>query len=312
MSAQTRAIVDKLLTNVSIMVKPEGYISEEILPMISVKQKSGLFGEYGLDHLRQVEDLAGGRGEARRVDAIKRLKNKNYLVETHALEDVVTQDDYDNVEDPFEAEADTTTGLTSLILTNKERKISSVLNDTAIMTQNLPLSGTDKFSDYANSKPLDVFKDSQNAILDGCGQMPNAAAMSQKVFNTLKYHPDILGRLGFAMNRAGSLSEQEVAKAMGVDQLFIGNVPYNQAKEGQTDALAQIWPDSILFYVRPAAAAKRQVSLGYYVRMTSRKARLVYKYLLNNPVDSYGIIVQDDYSFEVTNAKAGYLITGVL
>lgn len=310
--SQTTAIVNKLLTDMSIGLFPDGFISEDIFPLVTVKQKTGLFGEYGHAHLRQVDDLAGGQGEARRVEPIKRLANRNYLVETHALEGVVTEDDYDNVEQPFEAEADETNGLTLSILINKEKKISSIMSDSGTLTQGVALSGTDKFSDYANSSPIGVFKDAQNSILTGCGMMPNACVMSQKLFNTLKYHPEILGKLGFAMNRAGNLTEQEIAKAMDIDKLFIGNVPYNAAKEGQIDALAQIWPDSLTFYVRPDSAAKRQVSLGYYVRMSSRKTRLVYKYVLNNPVNSNGIIVKDDYSFELTNVKAAYLVSGAL
>lgn len=306
--AQTRAQVDKLLTNVSNGLFPTGYIAEQVLPMLGVKQKTGLIGAYGTSHLRVIDDLIGGRAEAQRVDPITRQVDNTYVVGSHALEGVVTQDDYDNVEEPFDAEADETNGLTSLILTNKERALSSALFNTSTITQNSVLSGTDQFSDYANSSPTKYFKDAHNAVLDGCGMMPNAAVMSQKVFNTLIYHPEILAKLGFAANRAGTLSQEELAKAMNVSKLFIGNVPYESAKEGQTSSLAQAWGNSILMFVRPEAAAKRQVSLGYYVRMNSRKQRAVYKYNLDNPPGSTGIIVQDDYVFELTNVNAAYLI----
>lgn len=306
--AQTRAQVDKLLTNVSNGLFPTGYIAEQVLPMLGVKQKTGLIGAYGTSHLRVIDDLIGGRAEAQRVDPITRQVDNTYVVGSHALEGVVTQDDYDNVEEPFDAEADETNGLTSLILTNKERALSSALFNTSTITQNSVLSGTDQFSDYANSSPTKYFKDAHNAVLDGCGMPANAAVMSQKVFNTLIYHPEILAKLGFAMNRAGTLTQDELAKAMNVQKLFIGNVPYESAKEGQSSSLAQAWGNSILMFVRPEAAAKRQVSLGYYVRMNSRKQRAVYKYNLDNPPGSTGIIVQDDYVFELTNVNAAYLI----
>lgn len=310
--SQTRAQVDKLLTDVSNGLFPDGYISESVFPLLSVKQKSGILGAYGASHLRLEDDLLGGQGEARRVQPITYQKDYFYLVKSHSLEDVVTMDDYDNVEEPFEAENDKTVGLTSSILTVKENSIAGTLNDTAILTQNITLSGTDQFSDYANSSPLTQFKTAQNTVLSGCGIMPNAAIMSQKVMNTLQYHPEILHNLGYAMNRAGNLTQQEIAKAMNVDELLVANVPYNSAKEGQTDSLGQIWPDSVIFYVKPKSAAKRQVSLGYYAKMISRKTRMVYKYAMNNPIGAYGIIVQDDYSFEIVNAKAGYLIKSAI
>ncbi|NDG31136.1 hypothetical protein EB118_13840, partial [bacterium] len=65
--AQTKAIVDKLLTNVSNGIFPTGYIADKVLPQLSVKQKSGLIGAYGNNHLRLNDDLIGGRAEARRA-----------------------------------------------------------------------------------------------------------------------------------------------------------------------------------------------------------------------------------------------------
>jgi len=310
--AQNKALVDKLLTNVSNGYFPDGYISEQVFPTLNVKQKSGIIGAYGLNHIRVESDLISGRGEARRVDPITRDLSNTYLIGSHALEGVVTQDDYDNVEEPFDAESDETMGVTHLVLTNKERALASVVQDTGVITQQVILSGTSQFSDYGNSNPTVVFKDAHNAVLDGCGMQPNAAVMSQKVFNTLIYHPQILETLGYAANRAGTLTKEEVAKAMGVQLLYVGSVAYNSAKEGQTNVLAQAWGNSITFFVRPTAPAKRQIAFGYYMKMTSRPARQVYKYDLNNPPGAKGIIVQDDYSFELVNTSAAYLVSAAI
>lgn len=310
--AQIKAMVDKLLTNVSNGYFPEGHISEQVLPTLTVKEKSGILGGYGNGHLRIVDDLVGGRAAAKRVEPIVRKVDNTYAISSHALEGVVTEDDYDNVEEPFQAESDETNGVTSLIITNKEHALASSIMSTSVISQNVTLSGTSKLSDYNNSDPVKLFKDAQNAVLDGCGKMPNAAVMSQKLFNTLIYHPAILAQLGFSMNRAGQLSDVELAKAMNIKKLYVGDAAYNAAKEGQSDSLQQIWEDSLLFYVRPDAPAKYQVSFGYYLKMASRKARGVYKYALNNPVNSTGIIVKDDYSFQITNEKAAFLIKSAL
>lgn len=310
--SQIKAIVDKLLTNVSSIYVPEGYISESILPNLSVKQKTGKIGKYGANHLRIVNSKMGGRGRAARFEPIVRDSDL-YSIESHGLEGLVVEDDYDNVEEPFDAEKDETRGLTSTLWTAKEFAIASVLFDTAIITQNITLAAaTDKYSDYLNSKPLENFRDGQNVILDGCGKMPNRGIMSQKVFNTLKYHPAILRSLGFADNRAGTLKIAEVAHAMGVDMLHIGDAAYNTAKLGQEDVLAQIWGDSILMYFAPKAAAKYQLSLGYYMTLKKRGPRRVFKYKVNNPPNSTAIIVQDDYQYALTNVKCGYLIKDVL
>jgi hypothetical protein len=305
--AQTKAKVDKLLSDVSNGLFPE-YISEQVFTPLSVKQKTGLIGSYGTQHLRVVQDLVAGRSHAQRVDSIDMLAEQTYHVKSHALEDIVTEDDYDNEEDPFDPESDRVLGVTHLIMTNKERALAAALLDNTVLTNGVALSGSDQLDDYGNSNPTELFKEAHNEILDNCGKSANAAVMSKQVFNTLIYHPEILAKLGFSANRAGILTKEELARAMNIEQLFVGDAAYESAKEGQTSSLAQIWGKGIVFYVRPQSAGKKQIALGYYCRMKSRAARQVYKYPLNNPVNSTGIIVKDDYSFEIVNPDAAYLI----
>lgn len=308
--SQTKAIVNKLLTNVSNGLFPKGYIADKILPELMSKQKTGILGEYGFGHLRRSDDLIGGEAMAKRVAALQRKADKFYNIETHALEGIVTPDDYSNVEQPFDAESDETTSLTHLILTNKEfAAVDQMFNPSVITNNSSPAT---KFDVYSSSDPLAEFQKAQNKILDEVGMSANAAIISKKVFNALKYHPAILDVLGFKYNQMGLLSEADIAKAMDVEQLIIADAVYNNSKEGQADALSQIWTDSILFYIKPSSAAKYQISLGYKMKLSGREGREVFKYDVNNPPNATGIIVQDSYQFKIVNDKAGYLLTDVL
>src|ERR1044071_5835165 len=136
--AQLTAIVDKLLTNVSIGYFPEqmGFISEKTLPMLPVVQSTGLMEKYLNEHLRLVNRTVGGRGEAPRVNTVKRDKTTTYTITSFALEDVVTPDDYRNVEAPFKAEEDAVLGLTTDIFVGKEYDLAALLTSTSTMTQN--------------------------------------------------------------------------------------------------------------------------------------------------------------------------------
>jgi hypothetical protein len=309
--AQLKAQVDKLLTNVSSMYLPEGYISEEILPLLSVKQKSGKLGQYGASHLRLEHSLSGGRSAYRRVEPITRTST-TYDVESHGLEGLVSEDDYRNVEEPFDAEKDEVTGLSNLIWLNKEMALASALTSTSILTQNTTLTGTGQFSDYSNSDPIGVFKTARQAVYDGCGLPPNKAWMSWEVANTLAYAPAILDALGFAQNRAGQLSDAELAKAMGVEKLYIAKAKYNSAKEGQTASLATIWGKDVGFFYAPDKAAKYQVSLGYRVALSGQEQKRVFKFPVNNPPNSTGILVDDSYDFLISNALAAYLVKAAI
>src|SRR6185436_11299810 len=98
--SQTTAIVDKLLENVSNVYVPDGFIADQIFPVIQAKQKTGKLGAYGTNHLRIEHSFVAGRASFRRVEAITR-SSQSYAIESHGLEGLVTEDDYDNVELPF-------------------------------------------------------------------------------------------------------------------------------------------------------------------------------------------------------------------
>ena len=71
MSAQTKSIIDKLLTNVSNgLFQREGFVADLLFPPIKVKQQSGLIATYGNDHLRILNTVMAGGSPAPRVDAI--------------------------------------------------------------------------------------------------------------------------------------------------------------------------------------------------------------------------------------------------
>ena len=305
--SQLKAQVDKLLTNVSSKFVPKGFVSEDILPVIQVKQYSGLLGKYGMNHLRIENSNKGGRGQYRRVETTS-YSTTGYNVKGHGLEGLVTKEDYANKELPFDAEVDEVDGLTSALWLEKEKVVADALTDTAIITQNTTLSGTAQFSDYDNSDPIAKMSAAREAIMNGCGMMPNIAVMDILVWNKLRFHPQILDSLGFKYDRVGGLRQEEMASAMGVDKVYFCEARYNSAKEGQTDVLSAVWGKHIVFAVAPAAAQVKQVSLGYRVQIQGSMPRKVYKWDVNNPPESKAILVEDEYDYLLSNVAAAYLI----
>lgn len=309
--AQLQAIVDQLLTNVSSMYQPQGMVAEQVLPLVTSAQSTGKLGKYGSSHLRLDVSTVGGRGGFRRVEAIAR-STTSYQIEDHGLEGLVTQSDYRNNQLPFKAEEDETLGLTTILMLQKEQVLAAALTNTSNLTQNVTLSGTAQYNDYANSTPVQDFETARATIMNGCGMAPNIAIMDWQVWNKLRFHSAVLDTLGFKYNRTGGMTNEELAMAMGVEKVFVAQGRYNSAKEGQADSLAPVWGKHIVFAVAPDKAAPYQVSLGYMMGYENQQPRKVYKYPVNNPPESTGIIVQDSYQFLLSNVAAGYLIANAI
>jgi hypothetical protein len=309
--SQMKAVVDKLLSNVSSRLVPAGHIAEQLLPRVESKQNSGKIGKHGLAHLRVVNTVAGGRGKYRRVETTV-IDSVQYLMEGHGLEGLVTEDDYNNKEQPFDAEKDETDGITTVLQTEKEYSLATALANTSVVTQNTTLSGTAQFSDYANSDVLSVAKTAKLAVRAGCGLPPDTLWMDWNVAETLRYHPQLLDFLGFKDARPGGLKNEELARALGVKRILVAEAVYNSAKEGQTDVIAPIWGKHMWFGVCPEAAQKDQVSAGYRVEPTGKQPRKVYKWDVNNPPNSKAILVEDKYDQLITNVGAIYLIKNAI
>lgn len=305
MTTQNRAIVDKLLTNVSRKYIPEGYISEMTLPVNQVVQTSAKVGYYGKEYLRIESSLVGGRTPYPRVTSTTRSSD-TYLIEKHGLSDLVTEEDYANVEQPFDARADLTTDLTHKLWIEKEKALADSLGSTSVVTQNVTLSGTDQYSDPSNSDPIGDFKLAKATILGACGALPNLAVMSWTVAETLRFHPALTVLVRGAKAIPGGLSDAELALALGVQRILVGIVSYNSAVEGQTDSLAQVWGKNITFLVAPARPGKAQVTFGY--RMQQRNPRRVFRNPIGNPPNADEILVDDSYQWLIVDTTAAYLI----
>lgn len=303
----TKALFDKPLTQVSYGYFPTGYIGDQIFPLINNrKDSSGKLAGYGTGHLRLVNTIMAGEGKAPRVTATT-IESKDYLIEDHGLEGLVTKQDYDNFQDPFDAEKDETEGITHLLKVAREYAIAAALGSTSVLTQYETLSGSAQFSDFANSDPITKFQTARKAIYDGCGGIADVAIMSWDVMQVLKFHPSLLG-LGFIQNRAGQMTLSDLAMALEVKRILIGEVKYESAALGQTSSLASVWGKNIVFAVLPQVAQKKQVSLGYTIRKSGEQANQVFTYDPGNPPGAKAIICTDNYDDLIANVGAAYLI----
>lgn len=310
-ATQVRAIVDKLLTNVSQGYFPEGMIAHLIFPELKVKQRTGLIGGYGKQHLRIVNTVMLGKGGAPQVDT-RTYQTDSYKIEKHGLFDIVTEEDYDNVEQPFDAEADTTRALRTMLALGNEKSMADTLTSPSVLTNGVTLSGSDQFSD-TSSDVLATINAAKEAIVDGSGMAPNKAVMDWKVALKLRYHPQIFDELGVKYSGDGKpLTLQALADALELEQILVATARYNSAKENQTDVLSPVWGKHMVLLHAPNKAAKGQVSAGYRVVPTGSMPRKVYKTPVDNPPESTRVLVTDPYDNLITEVGAAYLITNAI
>lgn len=311
MGAILQSLVDMLLTPVSAGYFPVGYISEQVFPVVTSAQTTGKLGIYGKEFLRIENTVKAGAGKYRRV-SVGVTSTTTYSIDGHGLEDIVTAEDYRNKLEPFDAERDKVIGLTHMLWLEKEQVVATALTSTSTMTQNVTLSGVQQYSDFLNSDPISDFATARSTIVNACGFMPNVAIMDVVVWNLLRFHPQILDAMGFKWAQPGGVSLDQLAVAMGVDKILLGQARYNSSKEGQADTLAAVWGKHIVFAVIPEKAALMQQSLGYMMRYDGEAPRKVYKFPSKNPPNANTVLVEDNYQALIRDVTCGYLIANAI
>lgn len=305
---QNTAITDKFLTNLSNKLVPKGFIAEMVLPIVPVVETTGKIANYGNGHLRIETTLHIGRGPYARVDSVTRSSD-TYSLENHGLQATITDEDFRNVEKPYDARIDETDALTTHLLLEKEAGLANILQDPAIITQGITLAGNAQYNnrDHADSNPIEDRQTAGNTLLDIIGSEPNVAIMGRKVFNALRFHNQLIRSLGFADNRAGALSEAELAMALELEKIFVGDALFNSAKEGQADVIGPVWGKDLI-YAKVGEPALRQKVLGFTMQKSGRAPRTVQREKNFTPRGSEELSVDDSYDQLILNAECGFLI----
>ncbi|KPD10869.1 hypothetical protein [Phaeobacter sp. 11ANDIMAR09] len=107
------------------------------------------------------------------------------------------------------------------------------------------LSGSDQFSNYADSDPIGVIKTG----LENVFIMPaNTMVMGRKVWGKISSHPKIVNAVKGNLTSEGIVTRQqflELFAGEGIKRLLIGDAFFNAAKPGQAANLQRAWGNHI-------------------------------------------------------------------
>lgn len=297
--------IDQALTNVSTawLNQDSDFISGLIFPEVIVKKPTFQVGKYGKDSLIiPSSSVRAGEAKAKRVTLTRGYDTYGPLNE-HALSDVVTREDYQLTDDPFEPESDAVENIHQKMALVDEADLAAQLSDTAIITQNTTLSGTAQWSD-SNSNP---FQDIKTGAATAKFKKYNTLFMGSDVYDNLILHPELLDRIKWS--QTGVITEEAMLalfRPFGITRIVVGRAQANTGKEGVgADTFSSVWgKNAWLGYVTPRPGRK-EINGGYKFRLEN--SREVTKEQLKNPPVTE-IVVRDQYDHIIMNTECFYLL----
>jgi len=320
MSNNISIINDPVLQEIinGYMPNDGAYIHTGIIPNILVGTRRGDIKTGGTEHLRVETDIQVGKSGIREI-TVSMTKAAGWSCKASGLKISVLKEDWEefiNISSPNTDAAKSSARqlFTKLLMTAKsisrEKEVADIVTSTSVITQNATLSGTAQWNDYTNSTPITDIKTGKKTIYSSTGLVPNVAYMSWEVFEDLQFHPSFLNLIttDSTNERMTGLTLTQMAKALKVQKVLVGNVKYETAKEGQTSSLASVWgKDFGLMYVNPNPNPnKYERSFGYNFVLSDVNVEAFNTH--EQTPDSEMVRITDDRNFLVINADSAYLI----
>lgn len=252
--------VDPVLTDLSIAFKNDRFLWDKIAPPKSTDQQSGTYFIYTRDFwFRRVKGaLRGPTGAYTRAgygvstDTFKALE---YGYEK-ALGDPIAKAS----QTPEDLATKDLAFLTNLIQMEIEKQVAAATFVTSVWGTTRTLTGTDQWSDFDGSDPINDAEIAKRTIRRNTGAKVNVLFVGALAWEKLKEHPLLIDK--FKHTQVGVLTEELVAGVLGVDELVVGDSVENTGDEGAAFVGADMWTDNALFLVRNEPSL--EVSNGAY------------------------------------------------
>lgn len=325
--AQQSATVDMLLTEVSNRVSPEGYIADQLLTPLPVRQWSGSIAQYNKDNLVVHNTLASPDAPFNRIN-ISIEKTVGYQLGLHGLETFVTRADKDNRILPFDAVEDRMLLLSDAMKIAEEVQIAAVFQDPTVITNNVTLAGASQYDHSTGGDPINDFKEAREAVRRKIGRYPNMCIVPAAVWSVLESNPKILANFRSPSDALASapMIKQVLGGGMaavvseGVAPKMTFLVPTvikNNSNTGEEADVQDIWGDAIIFYYRAPRPGLRQVTFGYQIGLTDGRGGTsanptIYRDPVTSPPKSELIQAERIYQQFIADKDAAFAIYNTL
>lgn len=238
--------VDRYLTNFSVQFVQDknNFVSQRAATVVPVVKQTDSYVVYPRGYFWRDEAAPRPLGGRPRQVGYK-VDSGSYSATEYALEHVVDDRQYANVDDPINLDENATRLLTSKMMIKQERIWATNFFSTGKWTKEItgvistPVEGTSflQWSD-ASSDPIgdiDYYKDYMHGLT---GFMPNTLVLGAKVKRVLRSHPDIADRIKYTS--VGIADEGVLASLFEIPNIMVARGIYNSADEGVTDSFQYI------------------------------------------------------------------------
>lgn len=259
------AYVDKPLSNKIISWNPQGFIADQIFPVVTVGQQGGMFFKWERADFFRVpsQTLRSPGTEPRKAEF--RVGTDTYFCPNYALGGEWSDEELANADTRPNYREGKVRGVKGLLMLDYEARVAAqVLSTANVGSYSTPASlWSDKTA--GNSDPIGDLQTYIDAIEGATGFRPNRAAMGRQVYDKLKWHGDIRGLL--FPHGGGIATPEQLAQVFGLEKVLVaGALQGTTGDDSTTLTLSRIWGRHLLLYYASDEGMLEMPSYGYSMR----------------------------------------------
>ena len=235
--------VDVALSQISIGYRNANYIADQIFPIVRVQKQSDKYYVWTKDFWFRSHVQPRTPGDTYPEGGLE-LSTASYFCNIYHLAFPLPDETLENQDPAVDLAAAGAEWLADQFLLHRETKFVADFFKTGVWDTDVTLSGTNQWSDFANSDPISDIKTGKQTIHKNTGAEANVLVVGREVLDKLAEHPLLLEK--YKYTGVPILSAEQVARALEVDKILVGNAIENTAQEGATFSGGYVWGKNAL------------------------------------------------------------------
>jgi hypothetical protein len=256
--------VDGLLTPISIlyMNEDDAFVVDKAFPIVPVRKQSDKVAKYTKEFWFRDEAKIRAPGTETHGSGYEVDTSTTYYANNYGFHLDVPDEERKNYDQPFDPDNDATMLVVEKMKLVRENKFATDNFTTSVWATDV-VGGTDftKWSDYANSAPIEDVETGREAIYSSTAREANKMLIGRAVWSKLKHHPDFIERIKYSQK--GVLTAEIVASILDIEQILIGKVIKTATIEGQTATFSYVFGKHCLLLHTPRRPGLRVPTAGY-------------------------------------------------
>jgi len=260
--------LDVPLTNLTVKAFDGGAsnIADSIFPVVSVGKRSDKYYTFTKQSWLTVPDTKRAPGSpSNRVTWD--ISSDSYYAEAYGLAAEYPVEDIANADASINFRNSTALQVAEKLARDRERRIARLISSGGNVGSGVTLSGDTLWSNYTNSDPIGTVNTGHAYIRNLTGMEADTMITNINVITIVRRHPDLLDM--FKYTSGGALTNDQLAQVFGVQRILIGRGIVENALEGGTSSLTNIWPNNVTLCRAQPAAGLMTATVGLQFRWTN-------------------------------------------